>query len=149
MASNDPIVVIEDDLDDHYFIHEVAKKINLKHELKFFTNGADALNYLTTTSDHPFLILCDLNMPHVNGLELRGLINTDDYLREKSIPFVFFSTVADPAAVKNAYLMTVQGFFVKESGLEELEKTIRLIVDYWTKCKHPNSVNHIRILEIE
>lgn len=97
------------------------------------------LQFLRTTHEKPFLILCDINMPVMNGLELRRKIDEDDFLRRKSIPFVFFTTYAVPQEVSQAYELTVQGFFEKGNNLKQLTDTLRLILEYWTVCRHPNS----------
>jgi CheY-like chemotaxis protein len=136
----DPIVLVDDDTDDRDLLAEVLEKIGQKRELEHFENGKDALEYLRVTTDKPFIIICDLNMPIMNGLELKREIQRDDYLRNKSIPFVFFSTAVAPATVMEAYHLSSQGFFLKEPSFRELEETMSLIFRYWTKCKHPNAV---------
>ena len=137
---NEPIVVIDDDTDDHFIFEEVCNKLNLGNDLKFFKTAATALQYLRTTTDDPFIIFCDINMPQMGGLELRKQINEEEYLRKKSIPFVFFTTAANNQQVREAYDLTVQGFFIKEPSFIETERTFKLILDYWNKSKHPNSL---------
>jgi CheY-like chemotaxis protein len=136
----EPIVIVEDDIDDQFLIQKVFERIGVISDLLFFSNGKEALEYLQTTDKKTFLILCDINMPLMNGLELRALINKDDQLRKKSIPFVFLSTAARPSDVTEAFDLTVQGFFVKESTLIEMEEALKVIVTYWSKCKHPSSL---------
>lgn len=140
MHSNEPIIIVDDDLDDHTIFREIAERLNLTNDLLFFRNGTEVLPYLRTTPDKPFIIMCDMNMPTMNGLDLRRAINNDASLRNKSIPFVFFTTAASLAQIQEAYDLTVQGFFIKESSYLETEKTFKLILDYWDKCKHPNTV---------
>ena len=139
--SSDPIIIVDDDTDDHYIFKEIADRLKLENEVKFFRNGKEVLTYLETTKDKPFIIFCDLNMPHMDGLELRRTINNEEHLRRKSIPFIFFTTAASKAQIREAYDLTVQGFFLKESSFIETELTFRLILEYWDKCKHPNAVN--------
>jgi CheY-like chemotaxis protein len=136
---NEPIVIIDDDTDDHFIIEEVFRKLDFGNELKFFKTAMSALEYLKSTSDKPFLIFCDINMPKMTGLELRRTIDKDDMLRRKSIPFVFLTTAASKFQINEAYDLTVQGLFLKESTFEETEKVVRLILEYWKKCKHPNA----------
>jgi CheY-like chemotaxis protein len=135
----DPIVVVEDDADDQYFIRTICEKLGVTAKIIFFDDGAKALHYLKTTDEKTFIILSDINMPVMNGLELRRQIQADEHLRRKSIPFVFLSTAARPKEVQEAYDLTVQGFFVKASQLSDMEKTLELIFHYWQRCKHPNS----------
>jgi CheY-like chemotaxis protein len=141
MNTTEPIIIVDDDMDDHFIFREIALKLKLNNELLFFRNGAEVLPYLRTTDQRPFIIFCDMNMPNMDGLELRRQINNDEYLRKKSIPFIFFTTAASKQQVQQAYDLTVQGFFLKESSFIETEKTFQLIIDYWRKCKHPNTVN--------
>jgi CheY-like chemotaxis protein len=139
MAVTGPIIIIEDDQDDQEFITGVFKNLEITNELRFFRNGEEALNYLRITTDQPLLILCDVNMPGINGLEFREAINSDEYLRRKSIPFIFLSTSAASYAVRQAYDLNVQGFFQKQNSLQDLQSLVKLIIDYWKTCKHPNS----------
>lgn len=140
MYIDHPIVIVEDDADDQYFIRTICEKLGVTAELLFFEDGLSALNYLQTTKVRTFLILCDINMPVMNGLELRRRIQENEQLRRQSIPFVFLSTAARPQEVEEAYDLTVQGFFVKASQLAEMEKSLQLILQYWIDCKHPNSI---------
>jgi CheY-like chemotaxis protein len=135
----EPIVVVEDDVDDQFLLRKVFERIGVESELVFFFNGKDAWDYLKSTKKKTFMILCDINMPVMNGLELREQINRDEEMRKKSIPFIFLSTAARPGDVDMAYNLAVQGFFLKESTLHEMEDAMRTIVAYWDRCKHPNS----------
>ncbi len=134
-----PLMIIEDDLDDQEIIKEILQSLEISNQILFFNDGTEALSYLQTTTDQPFLIICDVNLPKMNGLEFRIEINNDERLRKKSIPFIFFSTNAGRDTVQKAYDLTVQGFFTKSSTLQELENTLAMIITYWTHCKHPNN----------
>ena len=134
-----PIILIDDDEDDQYLIELSLKALKLVNEIKKFENGEEALHYLSTTEDQPSLILCDINMPVMNGLELCRHLNDNEQLREKAVPFVFLTTAANAQLVKEAYKNTVQGFFKKAADYTTLEKQISSIVDYWQTCLHPNS----------
>jgi YesN/AraC family two-component response regulator len=139
---NAPIIIVEDGLDDCDLIVECLDHLGVTNERVCFKNGVDALNYLQTTTTHPFLILSDVNMPLMNGMELRKTINDCEYLREKSIPFVFLSTTKNRDTVRTAFKLTVQGFFLKPDTISEMESTLREIVSYWQNCEHPNKVRN-------
>jgi CheY-like chemotaxis protein len=134
-----PIVLVEDDGDDQELIADALKAAGVSNELRIFENGKEVLQYLYDTNEQPLIILCDINMPIMDGLQLRRHIQSDDYLRLKSIPFVFLSTDASPAAVKEAYELTVQGFFKKPTRFQRFEEMLKLIIDYWCMCKHVNN----------
>ena len=134
-----PIIIVEDDLEDREIMQEIFSELSISNELKFFYEGGDVIKYLRETHDKPFLILTDVNMPGVNGLELREEIMKEDHLRRKSIPFVFLSTSDGSQIINKVYDLQVQGYFQKQTSFPEIKKQIKLIVDYWTNCKHPNS----------
>jgi CheY-like chemotaxis protein len=134
-----PIINIDDDDDDHEIITSICEKLGVVKYLKCFRDAQMALEFLKSSREYPSIILCDINMPKVTGFELRKTINANNTLRERSVPFIFYSTAADQLQVCEAYKMTVQGFFLKGSNFEEAEKTFKVILDYWLLCKHPNS----------
>lgn len=92
------------------------------------------------TEEQPFLILCDVNMPIMNGLELRDRIEQDPYLKDKAITFVFLNTSDNDALVLKAYKGTIQGFYKKENVFADLKASLQLIVGYWRSCLHPNKL---------
>lgn len=139
MSKQGPILIIEDDRDDQHLLTEVFTTLNIKNELKFFENGNKALKYLQTTSDQPFIILSDVNLPGMSGPDFKRSINEDDRLRRKSIPFVFLTTTADTKAVAEAYDILVQGYFQKASKMDDLTAMVKMIIDYWMVCRNPNS----------
>ncbi len=68
MNKNGPVVVIEDDKDDQEMLDEIFKKLDYKNNIVFFKDGNDTLVYLNKIDVIPFLILSDINMPKINGL---------------------------------------------------------------------------------
>lgn len=138
LNKNGPVIVIEDDADDQYLMTEIFEKLNYQNKVIFFYDGEDALKYLSETTDAPFLILSDINMPKLNGFALRQKLKTDSRLSNKCIPYLFFSTALNQKSVIEAYSESVQGFFVKQSSIAELEKTISAIMEYWRRCAAPN-----------
>jgi CheY-like chemotaxis protein len=138
MDKNGPVVVIEDDEDDQQMLDEIFKKLDYKNKIVFFKDGNDALDYLNKTDIIPFLILSDINMPKINGFELRTKVQTNEKLHVKCIPYLFFTTNANKKSVAEAYAMSVQGFFVKPNSFEKLENTIRKIMEYWKECIAPS-----------
>jgi CheY-like chemotaxis protein len=139
MAQNGPILLIDDDEDDLEILSTILKSEGIQNEVIFFDNGLDALIYLRSMSEKAFLILSDINMPKMNGIELQAAITKDPIVKEKSIPFVFFTTSASEQAVQQAYKTSVQGVFEKGQTFQEVGRKLRIIIEYWKECKHPNS----------
>ena len=134
-----PIIYVEDDEDDQFLLQSAVSSLNLGHELLNFNSGKSFLEYLYKTPDKPLVIFCDINMPLMNGLELRRHIISDDFLRKKSIPFIFYTTGVSKDSVDMAYDLTVQGFFQKANSMTEIKNLVELIINYWLNCKHPNT----------
>ena len=134
-----PIIILEDDIDDQEIMREVLDDLQSGYRVDFYSHAKNLLDYLYTTKETPFLILSDVNLPSMNGLELRKIINENEFLRLKSIPFIFLSTSSDEYAVKQAYNLTVQGYFLKQYSIPEIKTTMKLIIDYWEKCEHINN----------
>jgi CheY-like chemotaxis protein len=139
MNKNGPVIIIEDDADDQEILKEIFIKLDYPNQVLFFKDGQEALDHLLNTDRLPFLILSDINMPKLDGFALRSKIKTDADLQLKCIPYLFFSTAINQKAVIDAYSMSVQGFFVKETKMAELEKTISVIMEYWKRCAAPNN----------
>ena len=124
-------------MDDQEILAEIFVKLGYKNKICYFVDGNKALEYINRTDVQPFLILSDINMPRINGFELRSKIFTNKELHTKCIPYLFFTTSATRTAVIDAYGLSVQGFFVKPSTMQALENTIRKIVEYWKECIAP------------
>ena len=135
-----PIILIDDDADDKDVFQDIIKDLKVYNPVIWFQNCDDAFSYLKTTSEQPFIIFCDMNLPGISGIVCKRQIDDDKELRKKSIPFIFCSTVIDQKTINEAYTkMTVQGFFQKKNTYDELKETIRIIIAYWEECKHPNT----------
>lgn len=142
MNKTGPIIIIEDDVDDQEMLVEIFKELKYANELIFFGDSIQALEYLTATEIEPFLVLSDINMPKLNGMELREKIHNNEDLRLKSIPYLFFSTSAEQQHVIDAYSRSIQGFFIKPHSFDKLKKTIVKIVEYWQECESPNYIKN-------
>lgn len=141
MKKSGPIIVIDDDVEDQQLLDEIFRNMDIPNKIIFFTDGAEALEYLSTTEDQPFLILSDVNMPCIDGFEVRSRIYRNDNLKIKYIPYLFFTTSVDKKAVLNAYDMCVQGFFVKPTTMAKMQESLRKIIDYWQECYAPSQFN--------
>jgi CheY-like chemotaxis protein len=132
-----PVYIVDEDDDDQEFVKEVWKELGYTNELLFFQNGERVLHHLKTDSTVPFLILCDVNIPRMDGFELKDRLLETTSLYHKSIPFVFWSTQASEEQIKKAYDLKVNGFFIKDSNLPDLKASLATIVEYWQKSQVP------------
>ena len=139
MSLYGPIVIIDDDEEDCELTRRGLHEVGIKNKVVIFGSGIDALRYLETTEDKPFLILSDIEMPEMTGLELRRKINSSEYLRKKSIPFIFRSSSASREEVEEAFRLNVQGFFTKPEKFAHVVEDLEHITWYWKYCLHPNN----------
>jgi CheY-like chemotaxis protein len=135
-----PVILIEDDIDDKDFLLDAFSALEVTHPLIWFNDCQAARDYLFTTKEIPFLILCDINLPKQTGIELKREIQANEKLRKKSIPFVFYTTSDQSELVNEAYLqLNVQGYVQKSNDFGIMKKNIKTILDYWALCKHSNN----------
>ncbi|HYC84414.1 MAG TPA: response regulator [Chryseosolibacter sp.] len=140
MAANGPILIVDDDFEDLELAREIIQEIGLSNKVYTFHECEQALTYLMNNlNEQPFIILSDVNLPRMNGIEFKKKIDETPALRQKSIPFVYYTTSGDKTIVTKVYELTVQGFFVKPTKIEEMRESFRLIFEYWKKSRHPNS----------
>lgn len=132
------IVLIDTESYEVEFLNASLAQLNYNYVVKYFSNPHEAYKYLTTTDEPIFLIISDMNMPKLNGLELRSRIANNKKLKKKSIPFLIFSNSASEHEIEEAYEYGVHGYFQKPAGMEEITKMLDIIIRYWQRCKQPN-----------
>ena len=142
MNKSGPIIIIEDDTDDQDILSEIFNELNYTNQIVFFGDSQQALDYLIDTDTEPFLVLSDINMPKLNGIELREKVHNNEDLRLKSIPYLFFTTSAEQKHVVDAYSRSIQGFFIKPHSYDQLKSMLIKIVEYWQECQSPNYIKN-------
>lgn len=128
-----PLLLVEDDIIDQVLFKKAMSVLRITYELIVANNGEEALTILRSDVVPPFIIISDINMPRMNGLELAREILKDEKLRSKSIPFVFMSSSASPEEVKQAYDLCVQGYFEKSLDYNSLKNNLSMIIGYWER----------------
>ena len=90
-----PIILVDDDADDLELFGMAFKQLLLDNELLTFNSAREALDFLKKDNQQFLFILCDINMPKINGFELRNKIQTNEQLHVKCIPYLYFTTNAN------------------------------------------------------
>jgi CheY-like chemotaxis protein len=135
-----PILIVDDDTDELEMINEAWTHLKIARPIYFFNSGNALIEYLLSTSETPFFILCDVNLPSETGFDIKKRITESTELKYKSVPFIFWSTAASEKQVQYAYDLPAQGFFFKPGNFTELCDTFNTILDYWQKSQHPKRV---------
>jgi CheY-like chemotaxis protein len=138
MNKSGPIVIIDDDSDDQQTLKEIFTELQIKNEISSFRRPSEALVYLKQLDIKPFMIISDINMPEMNGFELRELIRKDTNLDNRCIPYLFLSTDTSQKSVVEAYLHSIQGIFQKPASYNQWKEMIRAILEYWNYGMSPN-----------
>ncbi len=141
MDKKGPILLIDDDSDDLENFTDVIREITTAHEVISFTSSYAAMTFLNENLQvRPFLILSDINLPKLSGLELRDKIHNNEQIRIRCIPYLFFTTSIAQKDVIDAYSKSIQGFFIKPSDFNELKEIMKAIITYWGFCTAPNYI---------
>ncbi|HMJ46409.1 MAG TPA: response regulator [Ferruginibacter sp.] len=141
MNKNGPIIIIEDDHDDQELFSNALKELDFSNEIIFFGDGDEALDFLNSTKEKPFIIISDINLPKLTGIELREKVYNNEELKMKCIPYLFFTSSRAQATIIDAYSKSIQGFFVKPSSYKELTRMLKNIILYWKDCEAPEPGN--------
>ena len=135
--NNRPVFIIDDDLDEHEIIQDIWQELAVDNPLIFFKSSSAVLTHLMGDPTNPFLIICDVNLPQMDGFELRQKISDHDTIRYKAIPFIFWSTAASNEQIKKAYDYGGHGFFLKGHNYSQIKESLSIIINYWRNSKAP------------
>jgi len=131
MRNAKPVLLVEDDAIDAMTVRRAFRDLKLANPLAHATNGEAALAYLANDDDpKPCVILLDLNMPRMNGVEFMRVAKADPVLRK--IPVIVFTTSRDDRDIVESYQLSVAGYIVKPVDYKKFVEAIRMIDLYWT-----------------
>ena len=137
MNKRGEIILVEDDSDDADFFKQAYRELGIQNKLTIFSNGKMAYDYFNNTDKNLFIIICDINMPVMSGIELRDKMQQVGEWRLRAIPFLFLTTGIAEDHLINAYANSIQGFFLKPDSYAELKIKLKNIIDYWMGNTEP------------
>ena len=136
MNANTPILLVEDDLVDAMTVERALKEIRVTNPLYAVENGEGALAFLRSPDNlRPGIILLDLNMPRMNGLEFLRIVKRDEAL--KRIPVVVLTTSTEERDMEESFGLGVAGYMIKPVDYSQFVEVIMTIDLYWTLSKVP------------
>lgn len=136
MKSKKPILLVEDDKVDAMTVKRALKEIKVTNNVVVASNGEEALEYLTNTENEiPCIILLDLNMPKMNGLEFMKVAKETERLRK--IPIVVLTTSSEERDRMNSFNNGVAGYMTKPVDYQQFVDVIKTINFYWTLSELP------------
>jgi CheY-like chemotaxis protein len=134
--TNKPILLVEDDQVDTMTVMRALKEIHVTNPLVHLENGEDAVNYLRDPQkEKPCIILLDLNMPIMNGIEFLQVVKNDSKVR--CIPVVVLTTSEEQQDKVNSFNLGVAGYMAKPVDYRQFVEVMRSIDAYWTISEMP------------
>ncbi len=131
-----PILLIEDDTIDIMTIKRALKELQIPNPLDIVKDGEEALKRLLQSHAHrPGIILLDLNMPKMGGLEFLHIVKYHEYCRH--IPIIILTTSRDDHDRSESFRLGAVGYMVKPVDYKEFVKIIETIDAYWTLSEMP------------
>lgn len=131
------VLLVEDNLIEIMKMKRTISLLKLKHTIHEAKNGEEALQFLEDRSNIPDIILLDLNMPKINGIEFLKIIKSNDDL--KHIPTIILTTSSNQKDLLECYRTGMSGYVLKPLKYEDYVKKIETVLAYW-------SVNELRKL---
>ena len=130
MKNSLTILLIEDDQIEVMKFNRTISKLDLKHKVIEAKNGEEALEILSIKDKRPDIILLDLNMPKMNGIEFLTILKKDEEL--KYIPTIILSTSSNHKDLLECYKIGIAGYMIKPLKYEEYMKSIEKVLSYWS-----------------
>ena len=136
-TQNLDIILVEDDVDDAELTIRALRKNKMSSNLVHLKNGKEALDFIfgqgeytgRSLNNNPRLILLDLKMPKVNGLEVLKIIKSDE--RTKPIPVIVLTSSKESPDLEACYALGVNSYIVKPIEFEVFFNTVKQIGFYW------------------
>lgn len=137
------ILIVEDDVNDQNFIRRAFKLSGFTNRIATVNDGEEATAYLRGLGPYadralhplPRLIITDIKMPRMGGIELLKWMNARDEFR--LIPTIVLTSSNDEADITQAFVQGAKGYMIKPVQFGDLEKLIHTIADYWRVSRVP------------
>jgi len=130
------ILLVEDDEIDVMSVKRAVKELKITNRLIIQSNGEEGLHYLNENTTHlPGIILLDINMPRMNGIELLKALK--DHPKFKQIPVIMLTTSKEESDKIAAFSLGIAGYMIKPVDYQKFVEIIKTIMHYWTLSDKP------------
>ncbi len=137
MRNSKPILLVEDDKVDAMTVKRALRDISVTNTLIIVNDGEQALAFLKNSDNEtPGIILLDLNMPRMNGIEFLKIAKKDETL--KSLPVVVLTTSKEDQDKVDSFNLGVAGYMIKPVDYQQFVEVVKTINLYWTLSELPD-----------
>lgn len=135
MREDISILLVEDDPIDAMTVKRALKDLKVTNPLVIAANGVEALEFLRDGYRKPVIVLLDLNMPMMNGIEFLRIVKQDEAL--KNIPVVVLTTSIAKRDKIDSFNLGAAGYMVKPADYDHFVEVMRTFDLYWTLSEVP------------
>ena len=138
-----PILLVEDNPDDVLLTMRAFGKNHIKNEVVVATDAEEALRLLLPGAGEPMrpaLVLLDIKLPKIDGLEVLRCIREDD--RTRSLPVVVLTTSNEERDVADSYRLGANSFVRKPVVFDEFVRAVNVLGVYWLLVNEPAPAGH-------
>lgn len=123
------ILLIEDDTIEIMKLERTVSKLGVNHKITQAKNGEAALEFLKSDNRLPDIILLDLNMPRMSGIEFLKILKDDEKLR--FLPTIVLTTSENRVDLLECYKIGIAGYVIKPLKYEDYEHKLKRVLEYW------------------
>ncbi|HYP16708.1 MAG TPA: response regulator [Opitutus sp.] len=143
MQKDGTILVVDDSVDERELIEMSLRAVGVTCNIRALRDGSEAIAYLAgegafadrAANPYPTLILTDLKMPGADGFAVLEFLRT--HIDHTVIPTVVFSGSSDADDIRTAYRLGASSYIVKPTRTDELQRRLRVMMEYWLLCEAP------------
>jgi two-component system response regulator len=145
--NNPLILLVEDNLNDEALALRALKKSGVTHRVVVVRDGREGLDYLFSqgsysdrhSSDHPAIVLLDLNLPKIGGLDVLRSVRKDD--RTRLLPIVILTSSSEERDLSAGYELGTNSYIVKPVDFTRFAEALGQVADYWlTLNRYPSPI---------
>ncbi len=129
------ILIVEDDQVDVMTIKRAFKQVEAENDLHIESNGEEAIRYLNEVKELPGLIILDLNMPKMNGIEFLNIIRSNP--KFKHLPVVVLTTSKEQQDKISTFNLNISGYMIKPVDFNQFKDMVKTIHHYWELSELP------------